>query len=202
MKTRLFLLFATLLLASKLCAQQNPAPRFHEFGISFATLNDFGLRYKYGGEKTMLRISMMALDLGSTKSTTEISSTIETTDKTYGGGFNIGFDHRIPLYANFNLLLGAEIGLAYTYDHSVRKQNDLELVEKKNTYTGGLSMIFGVDYTLLDHLVLGAEINPTIAYQYSILKASESEFQQKSQGWEFRLVTNGAGLYVAYRFGK
>ena len=63
MKKLVILLLLAAYVSSPVLAQDKPSPRFHEFGIIFSDLNNFGLRYKYGSEKTKLRLSLLSTNL-------------------------------------------------------------------------------------------------------------------------------------------
>jgi len=204
MKKPMIILMLTGCFISLGLAQETPAPRYHEFGIIFSDLNNFGLRYKVGGEKTSFRFSLLTLNLLSSNQSSDPSSggTIKQTG--YGGGVRIGFDNKVPLFGAFSLLLGAEVGLNYNYSHYTEELNGNASDEHiTTTLDPGLSFIFGVNYILKDHLVLGAEINPTVSYTNMVTKYKEpQEYNDKSNKIAFSLVTSGAGLYFAYRFGK
>ncbi|MCX6285321.1 MAG: hypothetical protein NTW31_13935 [Bacteroidetes bacterium] len=186
-------------------AQETPSLRYHEFGVIFSSLNSFGLRYKYGNEKTMLRVSLLAMNLYSLNSSSERNSDSSELKQTgYGAGFRIGFDSKLPLFSSFSLLLGAEAGFDYQYTHYTQTLNGTKSNENVQTsISPGLSFIFGFNYILKDHLVLGAEINPTVSYDNRINKYKEpKEYTVKDNRINFSLSTAGAGLYIAYRFGK
>ena len=204
MKKLLIIFLLTGCFISPLLAQETVASRYHEFGIIFSDLNNFGLRYKYGSEKTMLRVSLLSLNLQSSNQTSDAGDSPEHKQTGYGAGFRIGFDSRVPLFKHFSLLLGAEAGVTYNYNHVTVNINGNTTEEYTSTYLyPGLSFIFGVNYVVQEHLVLGAEINPTLSYYYGITKYKEpNESEDKTNGIAFNLVTSGAGLYIAYRFGK
>lgn len=185
-------------------AQEKPSLRYHEFGIIFSNLDNFGLRYKYGTEKTRLRISLLSLYLNTLQTSYKPNDSTFRKGTGYGAGFRIGVDHSIPLFETFSLLLGGELGVNYVYDKTSIVADGWDPVEQSSwTLTPGISFIFGVNYVIKNHLVLGAEINPTLAYNYSVSKHQKpQEYDEKSERVIFNLATSGAGLYIAYRFGK
>ena len=185
-------------------AQDKPVRRFHEFGITFSSLNNFGLRYKYGSEKTRFRFSLLSLNLASLNEYGRKVDSSEHKQQYYGAGLRIGFDKRIPLFSTFTLLLGGEVGVTYDYLHDKYEIKGSTPNESTRwTVSPGISFIFGVNYVVKDHLVLGAEINPTLSYTYGITKTkAPTEYERTTNNIGFNLVTSGAGLYIAYRFGK
>jgi len=201
------LIFAILLsgcFISSLMAQDQPPARYNEFGIIFSSLNSFGLRYKYGGDKTSFRLSLLTLNLGVSNSSDNPTSGQTQKQSSYGAGLRLGFDHKVRLFSSFSLLLGAEAGIGYTYQHTTNTASGISTDERVDQYlTPTLSFIFGLNYILKDHLVFGAEINPTLMYAYQSTDYKQpSEYTSKSKTLEFSLFTSGAGLYIAYRFGK
>jgi len=205
MKKLLIIILFTEFLCGATVAQDNPSPRFHEFGIFFSSFDNFGLRYKYGNEKTRLRLSLLSMNLSSMDNSSDNNyySTNKTTG--YGAGIGIGFDNRISLYKNFSLLLGAELGLSYNYSHQTLKGSSDTLMHetKSKIFSPAISFLFGINYVVKDHLVLGAEINPTLSYNMRIeQRLNPTEYKDKVNSIMFSLLNTGAGLYIAYRFGK
>jgi len=96
------------------------------------------------------------------------------------------------------------VGLNYNYSHYSQTGSGVTNMDQTETsLVPGLSFIFGLNYIVKDHLVLGAEINPTVSYTNMVTKYKEpQEYNDKSNKIAFSLVTSGAGLYIAYRFGK
>ena len=108
MKNFIILIAVFGLFISPAIAQTDANLRYHEFGINFSSLNNFGLRYKFGNEKTMLRVSLLAVNLQSSNKQGQESDSSKIKQTGYGAGLRIGFDHKIPLFSTFNLLLGAK----------------------------------------------------------------------------------------------
>jgi hypothetical protein len=103
-------------------------------------------------------------------------------------------------------LLGAELLANYNYSHTHLNTSSSNYADETNSSVSpGVSFIFGLNYILKEHLVMGAEINPTLFYSYATYirsAPSESEYKQTTNQFSFNLATQGAGLYIAYRFGK
>ena len=206
MKNFIILIAVFGLFISPTVAQTDANLRYHEFGINFSSLNNFGLRYKFGNAKTMLRISLLAINLQSTNKQGQEADSSKVKQSGYGAGLRIGFDHKIPLFSTFNLLLGAELVMNYSYQHqNTQYAGNTPTDITTSTFSPGISCIFGANYILKDHLVLGAEINPTLSYNYGITKQTgpnSTEAKNVSNQLAFTLATSGAGIYIAYRFGK
>lgn len=205
-KIFMLILFTELLCAPILTfAQENHTSKYHEFGITFSSLDNFGLRYKFGSEKTMLRLSLLSMNLSTLNTSTDRSQTGTNKTTGYGAGIGIGVDHKISLYKNLSLLLGGELGLSYTYNHmTLYSDNDSLTTEyKQMTLSPRVSFIFGINYIVKEHLILGAEINPTLSYTLrSDKRLSPEQYTSNTNIFGFSLTTAGAGLYIAYRFGK
>jgi len=189
---------------ASLMAQDKPPSRYNEFGIIFSDLNNFGLRYKHGGETTSLRVSLLAMDMVSNKQTSGQNSGGSFKQSEIGGGFRLGFDSKVKLFPAFCLLLGAEAGLSCDYGHFTLETNGVTTDDHKiKSYTPSISFIFGVNYVIKEHLVFGAEINPSVFYAFQTETYSKpSEYTNKLQILQFKLASTGAGLYIAFRFGK
>ncbi|MDP4282151.1 MAG: hypothetical protein Q8867_08385, partial [Bacteroidota bacterium] len=184
-------------------AQQTPSLKYNELGISFYDLNGFGFRYKHGNDKTMFRLSMLTLDVVSNNQKIKMNNYPESKQSGYGLGMRIGFDNRVPLYKNFSLLLGGELGINYLYQ-TINNGDSITSSTSKHTQwtiSPGVSFIFGINCVIREHLVLGAELNPTLAYSYSETKNDYPYFHYKttSTNFSFNASTSGAGVYIAYR---
>jgi hypothetical protein len=208
MKTRLlFLTMLFVLVSCGLYAQQEKSLRIHQVGINFSNLNSFGLHYKTGSEKTLLRLSLLALNTGQNSSWGRSEDSLEVKSSSYGAGFRLGFEKRIPIVTKLNFVWGVEAGINYTYQKQKRNDsytyyNDYETVDWRIMPV--VNLILGVTYTIADHLVVGAEIGPGIQYSYGKSKTTNytRTVEQTNTGFGFYFSTSSANLTLAYRFGK
>lgn len=206
MKTRfLCLTMLFVFMSFGIFAQQEKSLRVHQVGINFSSLNSFGLHYKTGSEKTLLRISLLALNLGSASRWGRAEDSIDIKNQSYGAGFRIGFERHVPIVAKFDFIWGLEVGTNFNYGKTTQHRiysNDYEATEW--SVAPLINIILGATYTFSDHLVIGAEITPGFQYSYSKAKSTINDItvEQTTSAFNFGFNTNFANISVAYRFGK
>jgi len=185
-------------------AQENAIPKIHEVGITFSNLNQFGLNYKTGSEKTLLRLSLLSMNLGNTNQWGKSEDSLDVKHQSYGAGVRIGFEKRVPVVAHFNFIWGLEAGLNFNYDKLKYKDISTHYETTNWSIAPLVNLVLGANYTFGEHLVIGAEITPYI--QYSIGKSKYTRETQTREttnsGFGFGFNNNSASLSVAYRFGK
>jgi len=205
MKTHV--LYFTMLLSfisSGVFAQENPTPKIHQVGITFSSLNQFGMNYKTGSEKTLLRLSLLSLNLGNDSQWGKTEDSLDVKQQNYGAGFRLGFEKRVPVVTHFDFIWGLEAGINYNYQKT--KFQDLYNDYERTSWNimPLVNVILGVNYTIGEHLVIGAEITP--GFHYSVGKTEYTSYNQTkettSSSFGFGFNNNSANLSVAYRFGK
>jgi hypothetical protein len=206
MKTRLlYLTLAFSFIASGIAAQETSNPKIHQVGINFGSLNSFGLHYKTGNEKTMLRLSLLALNMAHVSEWGRKEDSIEYKYQSYGAGFRIGFEKHIPVVARFDFIWGLEAGCNFSFEKNKRNVPYSTNYEQTRWSLSPLvNVILGATYTIADQLVLGAEITPGIIYSYgkSKTETDSGNTEGTTSGIDFGFNTHFASLSVAYRFGK
>ncbi|MFZ4521301.1 MAG: hypothetical protein ACOYNC_06320 [Bacteroidales bacterium] len=183
---------------------QDAPHRYSQAGINFTTLNSFGLHFKTGGEKTLLRLSMLTLDLGAGGHWGKPEDSLDIKDQSFGLGFRVGFEKQVRIVEKFDFIWGVEIGANFNYQkHKVESvSNSYESYDW--AITPLVDVIIGATYTIAGHLVLGAEITPGIRYSVgkTINKTNSQNLEQTNSVFNFGFDSNSASLSVAYRFGK
>ncbi|MCX6279803.1 MAG: hypothetical protein NT004_17170 [Bacteroidetes bacterium] len=205
MKIILYLVVALCLITAKLTAQDAKAPRVHQIGIQFNSLNSFGVHYKTGSEKTLFRVTLVALNATQNYSWGRTQDSIDQKQRGFGAGFTLGFEKLIPLAKDFDFRWGLEVGSSYQYE----KYNYSSYYPDSETsywsINPGVYLIIGVSYILKEHFVFGAEISPGVVYSYGKQKIISNGNMMKettNNSFRFGLNSNSASLSVAYRFGK
>jgi len=185
-------------------AQQEKSLRIHQVGIKFSNLNSFGLQYKTGSEKTLLRLSVLSLNMGQNANWGKPEDSLDIKSSNYGAGFLIGFEKRIPVIAKLDFIWGLEAGVSYLYQKQKQESIGNDYETKDWRLSPGVDVILGVNYTFSDHLVFGAEITPGIYYAYGKTKTTmysvTSERTNSNFGFSFN--NTSAALTLAYCFGK
>ena len=192
-KTIILTVFIAVLITSTSFAQGKSITRVHELGLTFSSLSSFGLNYKTGSEKNLLRLSALFLS-GS-------ANWGKGNDPNTGAGIALflGFEHRIGIGKNLDLKVGSDFGIFYNYN---KEGGDYPSTVWQ--ITPSVSFVFGACYYIGDKFVLSAEITPNLAYSYrheTTHMTDGTEVVQTSNNIYFGL-NNNASLTLAYRFGK
>jgi len=180
-------------------SQDQPSLKVHELGLTFSNLDNFGIRYKTGNEKTLLRLTFVALNISSNK----ISGQNQTdqTNTGMGAGFRIGFEKRIHLVQNFHLLLGSDLGISYTYNQQENGDNKAT----QWVVSPAIYFVFGAAYQAGQHFIISAEITPSLFYNYGKQKTTQTGYNDidiTNSTIAFGLSNNNASITVAYRLAK
>jgi hypothetical protein len=194
----------SLLLIANAFAQEPKPVKIQEFGLTFANLDNFGIRYKTGNEKTLLRITVLAMNIGLTNNWGEESDSTSYKYFGYGAGFRIGFEKPINIVKNFNLFYGLDLTGGFNYQ---RYKNEGQYYNNSNdtiwSISSGIAFVFGGTYSLGDHFRFSAEISPSLQYRFGVQKRNGYEnFDLKMHEFDFGFSNYGASITVAYRFNK
>jgi hypothetical protein len=191
-------------IASGVSAQEKTTPAVHQVGINFSSLNSFGLDYKTGSEKTLLRLSLLSLNIGKNAEWGRPEDSLDYKTQNFGAGFRLGFEKQVPVVERLDFIWGLEAGCNFNYNKQKAKSkyNDFEKTEWYLTPL--INLVIGVTYTIADHLVIGAEITPGIQYSYGKLKnvTDIQTYENTTSSFGFGFSNNSAALSLAYRFGK
>ncbi len=191
-------------------AQQEKTIRIHQVGISFSSLDYFGLHYKTGGEKTLLRLTLLSLNTDLSSSWGRPQDSIDMSSQHYGAGFRLGFEKRVPVVSKFDFIWGMETGCNYNYQK--QEIESINLYNKQESITWGITpmidLILGITYTISNHLVVGAEITPGVSYTFGKTKSTASspyssrQTEVTNSEFHFGFSNGAACLTLAYRFGN
>jgi hypothetical protein len=205
MKTRVF--YFTMLFVFLTCgsfAQENQRVKIHQVGVNFSSLNAFGLHYKTGSEKTLLRMTMLSMNLGASNVWGKDRDSLDINQQSYGAGFRIGFEKHIPLVTRLDFIWGLEAGCNFNYQK--QSQHSFSNDYDEYIWSAGpmVDAVLGARYTFGDHLVIGAEITPDIHYSYGKGKRTSQNqtVETMNSSFGFGFSNNWASLSLAYRFGK
>ena len=176
-------------------AQDHSSKKVHELGLTFSSLNNFGMTYKCGNEKTLFRLTALYLNANSIWG--------ENQSKLSGVGTSIkfGFEKRINVVTNFNLFIGSDFGISFSYN----KNDGGGAITKQWGVSPGISFVFGVGYHIGKNFIVSAEIAPTLMYVYEKEKISSDAgiiTTSTHNNIIFGLTNNNASITIAYRFSK
>lgn len=199
-----FVILLTLTMPLFLLAQETTKQR--EVGLVFSNLDNFGLTYRTGSNKSLWRFNTMFISGNSSEETAD--STVSTQSNA-GFGIKIGKEYRKEIAQNFEFRVGADISFSYSKYKS-------ELIDKsvvnhdryreQTIFYPGINLVFGLNYVLSEKLVIGVEALPFFRYSTGTSKsmnmASNNDLEVKSDisGTSYGLSSSSALLSVSYRF--
>ncbi len=196
---------------------QDTIHKVNEIGIGFTTLTSFSLRYQWGKDNFVYRIT--AVSLGGTNSTantnyTSTSTTLITTSSVspsivntpinLSGGLNFSVANIKTVSKKFGFMFGAEIGVNLSY---VKSNTDNVFAYKPMgnpplspysteaitaSYAPFIGIVIGARYKLSPSFYLYAEITPNINYTYA--KASVNNTPGVGTPVNTNKTTNTYGL--------
>jgi hypothetical protein len=179
--------------------------RINEIGLIFSNLNSFGIRYKYGNDRTLFRLTSLVLNGTSTInsysdysadgiSDNDISN---STSNSIGAGVNVGFEKRKWINDKFCFYGGIDWINSYTRT----KSNTVTPSQSQFTYTDtkgnfdvlssvfnntsnslawtastGLGIAFGASYNLNRSFSITTELEPSISYKYTKTTTSSETY--------------------------
>jgi hypothetical protein len=195
----------SLLLITNAFSQEQKPLKIHELGLTFSNFDNFGIRYKTGNEKTLLRITALAMNINLNNNWgREIDST-DIKNNGYGIGFRIGFEKPIVIVKNFDLLYGVDLIGNFSYLDNKQESPNYNYQSSSWNVSTGVAFVFGGAYRVGDHFRFSAEISPSLQYGFGETKNSSSGNQEivlSSNYFSFGFSNYGASITVAYRFIK
>ncbi len=177
-----------------------------EIGIVFSNLDNFGLTFKTGTNKSLWRFTTLYMSGGKSDRDSNVSD-----DKYNGFGFGIGIgkEFRKDIVKKLELRFGADLSFSYAYqksEHEDKTDNYYNNYSKQKTFHPGINLVFGLNYELNDHLIIGAELLPYFRYEIgkSVSKNyytnNGDEVKTDISGFNYGLSNSSVLLSLVYRF--
>lgn len=189
-------LFVSILPLFSIKAQEMPEP-VREIGIGFSSSTSFSLRYQWGTDQTVWRLT--AISFGATTSsanTAEVTTTpssgnfysyspTASTPVNLSGGLNLSFAKIKAINDRFGIMYGAEIGINLSYVDTKTGTDFAYVPSQQNinnynanyapytteaitsSYAPFIGFVIGARYKLNSSFYLYAEIAPNISYTYA-----------------------------------
>lgn len=179
-------LFAFFILIMSLTLYSQDSQNINELGISFTSTTSYGIKYKFGTNDFLYRISVLSIN-GSTNST-KTDTTIKITNNNAGLSFSLGFEKIKPIKGNLSYYYGLDLIESYSYQKSSTLSNS------SWTLNSGIGGVLGFLYKINDNFNISTEIIPTIKYTYG--KSGDI----RANGLSIAGSTSGANITIAYRF--
>lgn len=192
-------LFIAALSAISFCSV---AQKVSEYGIAFSNVDQFGIVVKKGVGSGLIRFTALSMNVQKVK--TERSSLFvssadsEETDKSSGFGIALGYEYRIPLVNEFNIVVGPQ--LFYNYAKSKKEEATGADPTKYTANRLGLQIIIGASYTINEKICLSAEIFPGYTHQKSNNDIGGGEVTTTINSFSFN--SSSAMLTLSYRLSR
>ncbi len=203
MRKSLMILFC-LSMSYYLMAQETVKQK--EIGLVFSNLDNFGLTFKTGTDKSLWRFNTLFIS-GSNMDNT--ADSLVNNQSNMGFGVKIGKEYRKVLVDNLELRFGADLSFTYSQlksEYDDKTVNDYDRLNEQTTYGPGVNLVFGFNYKLGDNFVIGAEVLPNFSYTTgtSIEKYyytnNGDEVKSDISGFNYGLSNTSVLLSLAYRF--
>jgi hypothetical protein len=179
---------------------QDVSQRINEIGINFHSPTSFGIRFKTGNNKTLLRLTVNSLT-GYNNQNKDVSVSTASHSKKFGAGINIGIERRKPISDNFHFYYGSDI--LVSYDKDSYKPSGGDGGSSSWTISPGLGFVLGLEFSIRSNLIVSAEAVPSIWYSYGKLTSSGYVFNEYTiTGLNYGLISPGANITFSYRFGQ
>lgn len=199
-----FIILAILASAKFVAAQENPKQK--EVGLAFSSLDNFGLTFKVGSDKSLWRFNTLAINGGSYEKT---SDSLNSDSKSFGVNLRFGKEFRKVIYENLELRYGADLFFQYT--NSRNNEDDLSVddydrLSEQTRYEPGINLVFGLNYVLKNNLVFGVELLPGFSYftgksvEKNYYNSDGKKIESDISGIHYGLSNSSALLTLAYRF--
>ena len=177
-----------------------------EIGLVFSNLDNFGLTYKTGTEKSLWRFNTLIISGNNIENNAD--SLVDK--RSYMGfGIKIGKEYRKKLADKLALRYGADVSFSYDqskYEYDYKTVNGTDRKSERTTYQPGINLVFGLNYELSDHFVLGVELLPGFSYttgtsvDKNYYSSSDEDMKSEISGFNYGLSNTSALLSVSYRF--
>ena len=159
-------IFVILFISLAILLNGQDTNKVKEVGITFTSLNNFGLTYRFGKEPSLWRINTIFI---SGNKYAETRDSVENYHSSNGYAIKIGHEFRKELKKDFWLRYGIDI--SFRYDKSKREYKHLNEVDpdywyENIKYVPGINLIVGLNYIVNDNVLIGAELLPNINWTF------------------------------------
>lgn len=181
------LLVLTFILLNDLYSQEKITSK--EVGLYFSSLNSFGVRYKFGNEKRMFRLTALSLSVGD--GSDNDGTGFITRQKSAGAGLNFGVELPVRITDVFNFYYGPELRGSFNRQNYFLSPSSHQIIKE---YSGGIGLILGFSRSFQSNITASVEIVPGFSYN----KKLEGNIETIDYG--FGLSSNTAAITIGYRF--
>jgi hypothetical protein len=197
------LIFLGLSMSCFLMAQESVKQK--EIGLVFYNLDNFGLTYKIGTEKSLWRFNTLFLSGSNVEETTDM---VEKKSKSMGFGIKFGKEFRKDIVEDLAFRYGIDLSFNYQkskLEYDPKPTNSSFVSNERTTYRPGINLVFGLNYAINDKIVIGGEILPGFTYISGEITEKRSngynveETKTDLSGFNYGLSTGSVLLSIVYR---
>lgn len=201
MKTIVFFLLCSLSTTILNAQNETTNTQKREVALTFKSLNDYGLSYKFGNKKALWRLNSFWVN--------NHSSIVENDDlltENKSGAYSISFgrDWIKPLSEKLEFRYGAALSASYRFSKSERNDFDVtdeETTSKSTIFTPGAIGVVGFHYALTNVINIGAESTLTAGYNIGKTTRTAGRFNETFTNNGFNLgMGNVAALVITCKF--
>lgn len=198
------LILLSLFMSYTLMAQEPVKQK--EIGLVFSNVNNFGLTYKTGTEKSLWRFNALFIN-GNNIETTADSLVDKRSNMRFG--VRIGKEFRKKLTDKLALRYGVDVSFSYgqsKQEYDYKTANDIDWKSERTTYEPGINLVFGLNYEFSDHFVIGVELLPGFSYttgtsiDKNYYSSGDEDLESDISGFKYGLSNTSAIISLSYRF--
>ena len=177
-----------------------------EIGLVFSNLDNFGLTFKSGTDKSLWRFNTLFISGNNMDNTAD---SLVNKQSNIGFGVKIGKEYRKDLVNNLELRFGADLSFSYNQsksDYNDKTIDDNDIKTERTTYQPGINLVFGLNYVFNDNFALGAELLPSFSYitgtsvRKSYYNNNGEELKSDISGFSYGLSNTSVLLSLSYIF--
>lgn len=186
-----------------LIAQQSVKQK--EIGLAFSNLDNFGLTYKFGTEKSLIRLHTLFFTGNQSKETTKIVQS----QNNFGYGVKLGHETHNKITDNLEFRYGFDLSFTCSLSKSETDPGSDEYYSTKSKsvlYKPGFNFVLGANYVVNRNFVIGVELLPEVVYttgtetQSYWKKSEKNESKKEITGFNFGFSNYSALITLTYRF--
>ncbi len=200
-----FILLIALTISSLAIGQEEKTEQIREVGLTFKNLDNFGFSYKVGTTHSLWRFN--AVSISGSSDSQKLENDDDSRDSNhFGFAFSAGKEFRKLIAKNLEYRYGFDF--SFGYNHSKRSQSsNSQYIQydtaKSDLYTPGFNLVFGINYSVGEHLVLGAELMPYLHYAFGESSIGDEDYGKETtdhSNFSYGFDSSSVLLSLAYRF--
>lgn len=187
--------------------KQDNQVKINELGLTFSSLDRFGLTYKTGRDQSIWRFQTFV----ASQAQQELSSNDYSTDqknKNVNCTLKIGRAYISKITETIDFRFGIDFFYSYRKmkeEFNIPEERPAEQMSEVKSNEYGMNFVFGFHHLLNEHIQIGAEILPYFSYQSGSTKRyangqSNNPEEVDLSGYSYGLSNNSVQVNLTYRF--